>query len=118
MGDFFDNAWDSVSEFGSNVWSGASEYVGETFDVAVDAANQAARQAIRTAQEAGVDRQTLAANEPVKGQNTDGSTRLPTNQANAQAPMRQWIQGVDNTVVLAGGVSLLILTALVVSRAR
>jgi len=109
--------WESVSNYGSSAWDSAAEFLGESWDVVTDAAEDKFAEVVQSVKDSGVDPATVRANEPEKATNPDGSPVVlrPTQSAGVQP--KQYIQGIDNTVVMVGGGFALLLLALVVVKA-
>jgi hypothetical protein len=87
-----------------SMWGGISEAVSETWDVVVDVGESVLKDKVLTEKEAARDPDKLRQTEPTKGTNPDGSTIVDRQlTANQLAQPKQWIEGVDNKLVLLGG---------------
>jgi len=90
-----------------DIWGGLSEAAGETWDIVSSVAGETLRNTVQTVKEAGTSVETLRENAPIKGTNPDGSPIVVQNAAYTGSSA-QYIQGVDNTVVLIGGTLLVV----------
>ena len=96
-------------------WGEISESLGEAWDVVYDVTSEVVKESVQTTKESGKDTEQLRANEPVKGKRADGSPIVVQDSARNSNQAPQYINGVDNTVVIVGGV---IVTLLVVMLSR
>jgi hypothetical protein len=90
------------------IWGGVTEAVSETWDVVYDVAGEALAKSIQDVKESGTNVNTLRENEPVKGKNADGTPIVVQTAVPTQGSTPQYIQGVDNTVIIVGGALLVV----------
>jgi len=98
--------WEDLLKFGEGAWESVSEGVTQYVDGAIDL--QLTKQS-----EQAKDPDVLKAAEPEKAKRTDGSTIVAP--MSATATRQTLVTGVDNTVVLVGGV---VVVALLLMLAR
>ena len=102
-------------------WDGLSESLGETWDVVVDVGGEVIKKGIQATKESAADPEKLRQSEPEKGKNADGSTVVgqPAMTSQVLPPSPQYIQGVDNTLVLiGGGMASLVVLVLVIKAVK
>lgn len=97
-------------------WDSISEAAGETWDVVNDVGGAWLTSQVQDTKESGRDKEKLRESEPVKGTSADGSP-IVVQQPASQPNQPQYIQGVDNTVLLVGS-GLVVALLLVLARGR
>ena len=97
-------------------WGSISESIGEAWDVVYDVTSAAVKESVQTAKEGGKDTEQLRANEPVKGKRPDGSPIVVADSAKNAQQAPQYINGVDNTVVIVGGLVVALLGFVLLSQ--
>ena len=97
MANWWDGLVNTMVDVGSDIYSGATQVIGDQYENYKKALNS----------DTGKNVENLKQQEPIKGNTVDGSTTVAVTNTGAQqyapAVSNQIIAGVDNKLLIAGG---------------